>query len=85
MVGGIITIMILATIFFGIAAIIGVSFWGMNMSKGVCGSKTKEQQAKETEIIQQIYQGLNKMEERIEALETILLGSKEKDESNDKL
>ena len=33
----------------------------------------QHQQAEETKMIQQIYQGLSRMEERIEALETILL------------
>lgn len=34
----------------------------------------------EAKIIQEIYQGLNRMEERIESLETILMDTKEKDE-----
>jgi phage shock protein B len=42
---------------------------------------SRYQKEEETRLIQEIYQGLSKMEKRIEALETILLNSegKEKD------
>jgi phage shock protein B len=46
------------------------------LSKGTKNSRTDE-----AKIIQEIYQGLSKMEERIEALETILMDSKEKKEN----
>ena len=36
-------------------------------------------QAEEAMVIQEIYQGLNKMEKRIESLETILMDSQKKD------
>ena len=39
----------------------------------------RQQQTDEAKIIQEIYQGLNRMEERIEALETILMEAQEKD------
>jgi len=39
--------------------------------------RTKKMDAAETKIIQEIYRGLNKMEERIDALETILLEQEE--------
>jgi phage shock protein B len=45
------------------------------LSKGTKNSRTDE-----AKIIQEIYQGLSKMEERIEALETILMDSQDKKE-----
>jgi phage shock protein B len=36
----------------------------------------------ETRMIQEIYSGLGKLEERIEALETLILDSERKDESS---
>lgn len=46
------------------------------LSKGTKSSRTDE-----AKIIQEIYQGLSKMEERIEALETILMDSQDKKEN----
>ena len=63
---------ILATIFGGIALVVAVFFWGVRMTRGLSGGHTREQLEEETRIIQEMYQGMNKMEERIEALETIL-------------
>ena len=83
MVEGIMACFILATIFGGIALVVGVSFWGMKMTKGMGYGKNRAQQTDETRIIQEIYQALTKMEERIEALETILLDYKGKEKSND--
>ena len=42
------------------------------------GGQSAGDQAEETKMIQEIYQGLSDMEERLEALETILL-DREKD------
>ena len=39
----------------------------------------KQSQAEETRMIQDIYHGLSKMEERVEALETILIERQRKD------
>jgi phage shock protein B len=46
--------------------------------KGGFSRVNRKQQSEETKMIQEIYQGLSRMEERVEALETILLdGDKE--------
>ena len=37
------------------------------------GKTSRKDQADDSKIIQEIYQGLSRMEERVEALETILL------------
>lgn len=45
-------------------------------SNRIVEGKSKTEEAM---IIQEIYQGLNRMEQRIESLETILMDSQEKD------
>ena len=52
--------------------------WIVKMSLEGSPRRTKKMDADETKIIQEIYRGLNKMEERIDALETILLEQEEK-------
>ena len=37
------------------------------------GGTSRKSQAEDSKVIQEIYQGLSRMEERVEALETILL------------
>lgn len=49
-------------------------------------SSHRRQQTDETAVIQELYQGLARMEERVEALETILMeGQKKKGNNNEKL
>jgi phage shock protein B len=79
MIGQLMAVLILATIFGGIALIVGVTFMGVKMIRGLSGKGTPQQRDDETRCIQEIYQGLNKMEERIEALETILLERQKSD------
>lgn len=49
--------------------------------KGGLSRTEQKKQADEAKMIQQIYQGLSRMEERVEALETILL-DREKEDRN---
>ncbi|MCF6246086.1 MAG: phage shock protein B [Desulfobacula sp.] len=46
---------------------------------GGISKKDKQAQTDETQMIQDIYHGLSKMEERVEALETILIERQRKD------
>jgi phage shock protein B len=46
--------------------------------KGGISRKDQKVQADEAKVIQEIYQGLSKMEQRVEALETIILDRKER-------
>ena len=46
---------------------------------GGISKKDKQAHAEETKMIQDIFNGLSKMEERIEALETILIERQRKD------
>ncbi len=67
------TIFLIATIGLIIIGIIRA------MKTGGLSKKEKQTHAEETKMIQDIYQGLSKMEERIEALETILIERQKKD------
>ena len=49
------------------------------------GGTSRKDQAEDSKIIQEIYQGLSRMEERVEALETILLDREKRDNRNEKL
>ena len=45
------------------------------------GGASRKDQTEDSKIIQEIYQGLSRMEERVEALETILLDREKGDRS----
>jgi phage shock protein B len=49
------------------------------------GGALRKDQAEDSKIIQEIYQGLSRMEERVEALETILLDREIGDRDHEKL
>ena len=49
------------------------------------GGTFRKDQAEDSKIFQKIYQGLSRMEKRVEALETILLGQNKKDPKDEKL
>ena len=49
------------------------------------GGTSRKDQAEDSKIIQEIYKGLSRMEERVEALETILLDGEKEDHKNEKL
>jgi len=75
-------VMILSVIFGGSVlalAIIGSTIlMAIKIIKGGVSRKGQKFQAEEARMIQEIYQGLSKMEERVEALETIILESERK-------
>jgi phage shock protein B len=62
--------------------IAGTILLAIRIIRGGATSRDPKAQADETRVIQEIYQGLSRMEERVEALETILIerekGGKEK-------
>ena len=76
-------VLILAIIFGGIVlalAIIGSTIlMAIKILKGGVSRKGQQFQAEETRMIQEMYQGLSRMEERVDALETIILDSERKD------
>ncbi len=65
-----------------LAAILGgILLAIIKVLKGGSSRADSELQAEETKLIQDIHQGLTKMEERVEALETLLI---ERDTEDDK-
>ena len=78
-------VFIVAIVFGGIVlalAVIGSTIlMGIKIIRGGVSLKDRTRQAEEAKTIQEIYKGLDNMEKRIEALETILL---EKDRRNPK-
>jgi hypothetical protein len=68
---------IIVTIFAGsilILAIIGSTIlMGLKIIKGGATPRGQKSQSNEARIMQEIYQGLTRMEERVEALETIII------------
>ncbi len=72
------TILILLTLGLLIIAIIKAARTG-GISK-----KDRTANAEETRMIQEIYHGLSKMEERVETLETILMDRRRKDMNDEK-
>ena len=76
-------IFIVAIVFGGIVlalAIIGSTFlMAIKILKGGVSRKGQKYQAEEARMVQEIYQGLSRMEKRVEALETIILDRERKD------
>jgi phage shock protein B len=72
---------ILVTIFGSIilllATICGTILVAMKLRHGSLSVKSREAQAEEAATIQEIYQGLTRMEKRVESLETLLMENKE--------
>jgi phage shock protein B len=63
-----------------ILAIVGSTIlMGIKLFKGKVSKKGQQDQTDEAKMIQEIYRGLSLMEERVEALETILLERERKD------
>ena len=61
-------------------AIIGSTvLMAIKILKGGLSRKGQRLQAEEARMIQEIYQGLSRMQERVEALETIILDRERKD------
>ena len=88
---------IVGLIFAFILAVLGIIFGSVislaRIGKGGSIRKGEQFHADETRIIQEIYQGLSKMEKRVESLETILLeketayekGKRERKSSDDNI
>jgi phage shock protein B len=76
------SVFIVAIVFGGLVfalAIIGSTILiGIRIAKGGVSRKGQAVQADETRLIQEIHQGLLRMEERIEVLETLLLDQERK-------
>ncbi|UCE33807.1 MAG: phage-shock protein [Deltaproteobacteria bacterium] len=76
-------VLIVAIVFGGsvlVVAIIGSTIlMAIKILKGGLSRKGQRVQSEEARMIQEIYQGLSRMEARVEALETIILERERKD------
>lgn len=62
-----------------LAIIAGTILLAIRMIKGGVSPKDRQQLADEARMVQEIYQGMSELENRVESLETILLDSEKKD------
>jgi phage shock protein B len=65
--------MILGFAFLVLALLGGIGLAIIKAIKGKSGDRDDAAQAEEAKLMQELHQGLSRMEQRIEALETILL------------
>jgi len=76
-------VLVLAIVFGGIVLVLsvigGTILMGIRIIKGGISRKGPGREAEEVRLLQDLYQGLLKMEKRVEALETILLDQERKD------
>ena len=73
--GAIIVAIFFSGIVLALAVIGSTILMAIKIIKGGLSHKKQKYQADEAKMIQEIYQGLSRMEERVESLETILLDS----------
>jgi len=72
----------LLLLIFGLPLVIVAGFflvWALKIITGGPPQQREKYQAEEARLIQELHQGLSRMEARIEALETILLDRERKD------
>lgn len=60
-------------IILALALIVGIIVFTIKIIKGGVSRGDREQQNMEAKMVQDIYQGLRQMEERVETLETLLM------------
>jgi len=69
---------VLASIILILSIICGTILAAIKLRGGI-SRKERQHSAEEAEMVQELYQGLARMEERTEALETLLLDKERKD------
>ncbi len=70
----------LGLIILAIAAIGGIILFSIKIIKGGFSQQDRQHQTMETKMVQDIYQGLRKMESRVESLETLIMDQDRKGE-----
>lgn len=83
--GALIAAIVFSGIVLALAVVGSTILMAIKIIKGGVSRKKQKYQADETRMIQEIYQGLSRMEERVESLETILLDRKKKDHRNESI
>jgi len=71
--GPFVVMIVFGSIVLALAIIGSTILMGLKILKGGISQKGQKNQSDEARVIQEIYQGLARMEERVESLETILL------------
>ena len=74
-----IVIVVFAGLVLALSVVCGTILLAMKWKHGGISRKHRQSQADETRMIQEIYHGLSRMEQRVEALETILMDHQGKD------
>lgn len=74
---------VFGAIIVGLSVICGTILMAIRLRHGGISPKARENQAEEAKIIQEIYHSLSKMEERVDALETILMDRYDKDKQHE--
>ena len=78
--GAIIVGIVFSGIVLCLAIIGGTILMGIKIAKGGISRKSQQSHSEDAKMIQEMYQGVTRMEERVEALETILLEKEGKDQ-----
>ena len=76
-------VFIVAIVFTGtvlaLAIVGGTILMAIKIIKGGISKKDRQELTEETRMVQEIFQGLSRLEERVESLETLLLDREKKD------
>ena len=80
--GALIFAIVFGSIVLALAIIGSTILMAIKILRGGLSRKGQKLEAEEAKMIQEIYQGLSRMEERVEALETIILDSKGKERTS---
>ncbi len=80
--GALIFAIVFGSIVLALAIIGSTILMAIKILRGGLSRKGQKLEAEEAKMIQEIYQGLSRMEERVEALETIILDSKGKERAS---
>ena len=75
----IIVAIIFGSIIIALTVISGTILMGMRLKHGGISRKDREGSSDEAKTIQELYNGIRKMEERVDVLETLLMDRKKKD------
>ena len=71
--GALIVGIVFSGIVMALAVIGGTIIMIVKMIRGGGSRKNRQQSSEETKVIQEVFQGLERMEKRVEALETLLM------------
>jgi len=75
-----IVLIVFAGLVLSLAVVGGTILMTIRLRQGGLSRKDRKEQMNEAEMIQEIYNGLSKMEKRIDALETILMDRQGKEQ-----